>query len=112
MDTEPAAQHVALNLGVTSLVVGITGLVFFSLPVLGLPLSLFGLGLGVLGSVIGIFANGPSLRWGLGGTGVSFLALAVQLAIANAPGANLPGTTIPKTWQPPPGTPFVPPPAS
>jgi hypothetical protein len=111
MDKEPASQHVASNLGMSSLVIGITGLFLFFLPILGIPLSLFGLGFGVIGSVVGFFAKGPSIRWGLGGIGVSALALAANLGIANGSGANISGSNVPKSWQSVPGTIYVPPPA-
>ena len=104
MENQTTTQQMASNLGMASLVIGIIGLFLFVMPILGTPLSVFGLGFGILGSVVGFFAKGVAIRWGLGGMGISILALAVNLGIANAPGANAPGANvpagnIPKTWQ-------------
>jgi hypothetical protein len=112
MNDEPASQRLTSYLGMSSVVIGITGLFLFLLPILGIPLSLFGLAFGVLGSAFGIFVHGDSLRWGLGGTAVSALALAVNLSIAYAPDANAPGYNVPKNWQAAPGAAYVSPPAS
>jgi hypothetical protein len=109
---EPASQRLASSLGMSSLVIGITGLFLFLLPILGIPLSLFGVGFGLVASVLSIFAKGSAIRWGLGGTGVSALALAVNLGIAHAPAAKPPGYNAAKNWQSVPGAAYVPPPAS
>jgi hypothetical protein len=80
MDNE--LRNLGPNLGMSSLVIGIVGLFLFVLPILGIPLSLFGLGFGLIGLLVAFFTQDASLRWSVGGIGVSSLALAVNLAIA------------------------------
>jgi hypothetical protein len=99
------------GLGMTSLVLGFIGLSLFFLPVLGIPISLCALGFGVAGLVVAFFTATASLRSSIGGIGLSCLALAVNVAIANAPAGYLPRPDVPKPWQAVPDRPFVAPPA-
>src|SRR5947209_9677417 len=100
-----------IGLGMTSLVLGVIALLLFFLPILGIPLAAFGMLFGVVGFCVGLISPGTSLRWSVGGTAISALALAINLAIAYAPGGYLPGRQVPRPWQEPPGRPYTPPPA-
>ncbi len=64
------------GLGMSSLVLGTVGLMLFFLPILGIPISVLGLACGLVGFGIALFRPRVSLRWGLGGIGMSALALA------------------------------------
>jgi hypothetical protein len=95
----------------TSLVLGSIGLLFFFLPVLGIPVSAFGLLFGIVG-FFGVLLGGEArLRTTLIGIALSFLALAINVAIAYAPGGYLPSRELPRSWQSPSERLYVPPPA-
>jgi hypothetical protein len=100
-----------LGLGMASLVLGFIGLSLFLLPIIGIPVSLFGLCFGVVGFVLALLSPTVSLRGSIGGIGLSGLALAVNLAIAYAPGGYSPRPDVPQPWQAVPDRPFVAPPA-
>ncbi len=100
-----------IGLGMTSLVLGVIALLLFFLPVLGIPLAAFGVFFGIVGFFVGLFSPGTSLRWSVGGTTMSALALAINIAIAYAPGGYLPGRQVPQLWEQRPGRPNIPPPA-
>jgi ABC-type Fe3+-siderophore transport system permease subunit len=115
MNSLPEVHSPPMELGMSSLVLGTIGLMLFFLPVLGIPISAFGLLFGLLGLVAALFwskgGGGARLRWTLAGIAVSFLGLAVNIAIAYAPAGYLPGRDVPQLWQSPPDRPYVPPPA-
>jgi hypothetical protein len=100
-----------VGLGMASLVLGIIGLMLFFLPILAVPLSVLGLGFGILGVVTALLGWPSNLRWGLGGTALCGLSLAVNLAIMYAPGGYLPSRSVPRLWQPVYDRPYVAPPA-
>jgi hypothetical protein len=100
-----------MGLGMTSLVLGVIGLLLAFLPVLGIPLSVCGLACGLIGLVGGLFEGGLVLRWGLGGTFLSGMALFVNIAIVYAPAGYTPGPSTPLPWRPPTDRPYVSPPA-
>ncbi len=100
-----------MGLGMTSLVLGVIALLVAFMPVLGIPLSVCGLGFGLVGLVGGLFRGGIVLRWGLGGTFLSGMALFVNIALAYAPAGYTPGPSTPPPWNPPTDRPYVPPPA-
>ena len=81
------------------------------MPVLGIPICLFALLFGLLGLIAALLDLGPSLRITLGGIGAALLALAVNLAVAFAPGGYEPQPTVPAIWNPVPDRPSNPPPA-
>ena len=93
MSSLPEVHSPPVGLGMSSLVIGTIGLMLFFLPVLGIPISAFGLLFGLLGLLVtlvgGRAGGGARLRWTLAGIAVSCLGLAVNIAIAYAPG--LPG---------------------
>lgn len=96
--------------GVTSLVLGMIGLVLFFLPILGGPISSAGLMAGLIGwSAASIWRRG-SLRWSVGGSALSSLALAMNLAIAFAPAAGLSTRDVPPAVQMPDHA-YIPPPS-
>ncbi len=97
--------------GILSLVLGAIGLLLFLLPILGLPIGACGLLFGLIGTTVAFRSGGVLLRWGLLGVALSATALAVNVAIAYAPGGYLPGRKVPPPWQPIPDRPYVPPPA-
>jgi hypothetical protein len=94
-----------------SVVLGIIALMVGFLPVLGIPISAFGLLFGLIGLVAAFFPSGATLRWSVGGVAVCSLALALNVAIAFAPGGYQPNPEVPKSWQPVPDRPSYPPPA-
>jgi hypothetical protein len=100
-----------LGLGMASVVLGLIALMVGFLPVLGIPISAFGLLCGLVGLAGAFFPTGASLRWSVGGVGVCAAALALNLAIAYAPGGEVPTPVIPKPWQGVPDRPSNPPPA-
>jgi hypothetical protein len=99
-----------LGLGMVSLVLGTIALLLAFLPILGIPISLLGILFGLVGVIGGFVRRGLTLRWGLGGTALSSLALGVNLALVYAPEGYLPTRAVPPAWQPPPGRPYIPPP--
>ena len=70
------------GLGMSSLVLGTVGLMLFFLPILGIPISVLGLFFGLVGFGVGLFRPRVSLRWSLGGIGMSALALLLNIGIA------------------------------
>jgi hypothetical protein len=111
MSDLPRTPFPLLALGMLSLVLGTIGLLLFFLPVLGVPVSAFALLVGVLATVLAPFGVGGTLRWALAGLVMSAAALAVNLAIAYAPGGYLPDPHVLPPWQRVPDRPYVPPPA-
>jgi hypothetical protein len=111
MSTPRQPRAPLVGLGMTSLVISVIALLLFLFPVLGIPLSALGVVFGVIGLVAALVTSETSLRWSVGGIAVSCLALAVNLAIANAPAGYVPGRRVPQLWRPEPYTPYVPPPA-
>jgi hypothetical protein len=107
----PETENPPIALGMLSLVLGTIGLLLFFLPILGLPISAFASFFGLLGVVAALAPGGVRLRWALLGSGVAFVALAVNIAILYAPGGYLPDPVVPRPWQPVPDRPYVPPPA-
>jgi hypothetical protein len=100
------------GLGMASLVLGTVALMLFFLPVLGIPISVLGLLFGLVGSGVALFRPRVSLRWGLGGIGMSALALLLNIGIVYAPAGYIPtGGQQPPPWQAVPDRPYVPPPA-
>ena len=69
---------------------GVVGLLLFFLPILSIPLGGVGLVFGFSGLVFALLNSWTSLRWSVAGIVLSGLALAVSLAIAQAPAGNLP----------------------
>jgi hypothetical protein len=101
------------GLGMSSLVLGTIALILFFLPILGIPISVLGLAFGLAGFWIGLFRPKVSLRWSLGGIGMSVLALLVNIGIVFAPAGYIPtGQRHPPPWRAPPDRPYVPPPAN
>ncbi len=98
-------------LGMTSLVQAVIALFLGVIPVLGIPIGLFALLFGVLGLIAALLGLGPTLRVRLHGLGASFLALAVNFAVAFAPVGYQPSPHVPAQWQPVPDRPTVSPPA-
>jgi hypothetical protein len=105
------AQDPPLGLGLSSVLLGAVGLLLFFMPVLAIPLAavglLFGLG-GLLADLLGVRAG---LRWSLGGSVLSALALAVGIAVSEAPEGYLPARRMPLDTQAVPARPYIPPPA-
>lgn len=85
MNRFPETENRTLGLGMTSLVLGTIGLLLFFLPILGIPISAFGLLFGLIGLGATLFGGGAMLRWSVAGMGLSFLALAINIAIAYTP---------------------------
>jgi hypothetical protein len=109
----PSAEHEPLPvpLGMTSIVLGVVALVGSLLPVLGLPLAASGMAFGIAGCVSSFRLKRVSLRWSLGGLGVSSLALAAAVVLSYAPSTSFQGYRVPEMWEPPPDRPSNPPPA-
>ena len=103
------------GLGMASLVLGTIALMLFFLPVLGIPISVLGLFFGLCGFGGALVRRGVSLRWSLGGSCMSALALLVNIGIVFSPAGYIPtgqgSQGQPPPWRPPPGRPYVPPPA-
>jgi hypothetical protein len=112
MSNLPRTPLPLLALGMLSLVLGTIGLLLFFLPILGVPVSAFALLVGVLATIMAPFGIGGRLRWALAGLAMSATALAVNLAIAYAPGGYLPNPHGLPSWQAVPDRPYVPPPAA
>jgi hypothetical protein len=110
MTTSPATQDPPLGIGLTSVVLGSVGLALFFLPVLGIPLGGLGLAFGTLGLATAFWCGWASLRWSIAGIAISALALAIGIAIADAPAGYLPTRSVPLDTQPVPSRPYVPPP--
>jgi hypothetical protein len=112
MSTLPQTQSPSVALGMLSLVLGTIALLLFLLPVLGVPIAAVALLVGILATALAPFGIGGSLRWALAGSAMSAVALALNLAIAYAPGGYLPEPHVLPPWQHVPGRPYVPPPAT
>ena len=101
------------GLGMSSLVLGTVGLMLFFLPILGVPISVMGLFFGLVGLGIARFRPRVSLRWSLGGIGMSALALVMNVGILFAPAGYIPtGVQELPPWRAVPDRPYVPPPAN
>jgi hypothetical protein len=100
-----------LGMGLTSVILGTVGMLLFFLPILSIPLGGIGLVFGFSGLVLALVGGWTSLRWSIIGIAVSGLALAVSIAIAQAPAGYLPTRTVPLDTQPVPDRRYVPPPA-
>jgi hypothetical protein len=100
-----------VGLGLTAVVLGAVGGLLFFLPVLSIPLGGAGLVFGLSGLVLAVRGGWVSVCWSVVGLAVSGLALAVGLAIAQAPAGYLPVRRVPLDTQPVPSRPYVPPPA-
>jgi hypothetical protein len=98
-------------LGMTSFVLAVIALLLAFLPILGIPLSVCGVVIGAAAFITALFIGGSNLRWGLAGLAASGLALAVNLAIAFAPGSEVPSLTRPEPWQPTTDNAYVAPPS-
>ncbi len=89
MSNTAQTHQPSIGLGVTAVALGAVGLLLLFLPVLSVPLSVLGLAFG-LGGLWAGFVGGPRvLRWAIGGTLVSAIALALSLAIVYAPAGLL-----------------------
>ncbi|MEN6452036.1 MAG: hypothetical protein ABFC96_16220 [Thermoguttaceae bacterium] len=109
--SDPTTTHdPPLGLGLTAVVLGSVGLLLFFMPVLGVPLGGLGVLFGLAGLVSTVRVGRATLRWSIAGTVVSALALAIGLAIAQAPSGYGPSRPIPLDEQPVPQRPFIPPP--
>jgi hypothetical protein len=95
-----------------SLVLGVIALLLFFMPILGIPLSVCGMFFGIVGLFASFTASRTNLRASIAGLAASSLALAINVAIANAPAGYLHDPTVPRLWQPVPDRPHAPPPAS
>ena len=111
MTISPNTHDPPLGLGLTAVVLGVVGLVLFFLPILSIPLGGVGLVFGFAGFVLALMGGRSSLRWSVAGIALSCLALAISLAIAQAPAGYLPSRAIPLDTQRVPDRPYVPPPA-
>jgi hypothetical protein len=100
-----------LGVGLTSLVFGAVGVLLFFMPILGIPLAGIGVVFGLAGVALVLPRGWSSLRWPIAGLVVSGAALAVGLAIAEAPAGSSWSRTIPLDSQPVRETPYVSPPA-
>lgn len=86
MSPRPPMRTPPASLGMLSLVLGTIGLLLFFLPILGAPISAFGLLFGLIGLGFAFAPGGVRLRWSLLGCVLSAGALAINVAIAYAPG--------------------------
>ena len=100
------------GLGMASLVLGTIAMMLFFLPILCIPISVLGLLFGLMGFGGALLRPGVSLRWSLGGVGMSALALLLNIGIVFAPAGYIPtGGQGPPPWRAVPDRPYVPPPA-
>ncbi len=86
MRPPPSTRTPPASLGMLSLVLGTIGLLLFFLPILGAPISAFGLLFGLIGLGFAVAPGGVRLRWSLLGCALSAGALALNAAVAYAPG--------------------------
>ncbi len=98
--------------GLASVVISTAGLLLFFLPILGVPVAACGLLLAIAGLFTAAFRDRSNLRWSIVGIVVSCAALAVGLAMNNAPHGHRPGSAVPRLWQSPPNRLYIPPPAA
>jgi hypothetical protein len=94
-----------------SFVLAVIALLLVFLPILGIPLSVCGMVLGIGALATALFIRGSNLRWGLAGLAASSFALAVNLAVAYAPGPEVPNPERPAMWQPATDKAYVAPPS-
>ncbi len=111
MTKSPQTADPPLGMGLTSVILGAVGVLLFFLPILSIPLGGVGLVFGLSSLVLALVGGWTSLRWSIAGVVTSGLALAVGIAIAQAPAGYLPTGTVPLNTQPVPERPYVPPPA-
>ena len=111
MDLPSQPRAPMLSFSMTSLVLGFLSTLVFFMPVLGIPIALSGVVCGVVGICFAWRSREYSMRWGLGGLGLSLLALGMLLALYYAPEGYLMRVRMPHRWQPPADRPYVAPPA-
>src|SRR5262245_17319523 len=96
--------------GMISLVLGHIALALFFMPVLGFPLGVCGLLSGIVGFLVALTYRGVNWRWSVAGLAVCLLAMAINVAVFQAPEEILPRRRVPQA-QPAPERPTPPPPA-
>ena len=97
--------------GMISLVFGHIALALFFMPVLGFPLAMCGLLSGLVGFFVALTYRGVNWRWSVAGLGVCMLAMAVNVAVSQAPEEIVPRRRVAPQGQPAPLRPAPPPPA-
>ncbi len=110
MNAQALSRAPLMAFGMTSLVLGFLALLLFFLPILTIPIAVCGLACGIAGLGFALAAPGYSLRWALGGTALSLVALGVGFAVLYAPEGYHLQLRQPTPWQPPRDRPFVAPP--
>jgi hypothetical protein len=111
MMERPLPPRLLPAFGMISLVFGHIALALFFMPVLGFPLGVCGLASGLIGFVVAVTYRGVNWRWSIAGLAVCMLAIAVNVAVWQAPEEILPRRRLPTQWQPAPQRPAPPPPA-
>ncbi len=111
MTMSRATQDPPLSLGLTSVLLGAVALLLAGLPILAIPLGGVGLLFGLGGLLADLLRGRRTLRWSVGGTVLSALALTLSVAINEAPEGYLPARRIPLDTQPVPVRPYISPPA-
>jgi hypothetical protein len=112
MQLPPPPRAPMMSFSMTSLVLGFLATLVFFMPILGIPIAVAGVVCGIIGIVFALRSPEYSIRWGLGGLGLSLLALSTLLALYYAPEAYLMRYRAARRWQPPADRPYVAPPAS
>jgi len=101
----------SVGLGLASITLGAVGLMLFILPILALPICGAGLATGTVAALVALTRDPTDLRLSMTGMAVCLLAIAVSIAIAQAPGDYLDPYPPPPGVAPLPPRQFVPPPA-
>jgi len=101
-----------LGLGLASTVLGAVGLLLFVLPILSIPISACGFLSGAVGVAWAFARRSVDWRLSLAGSVLCGLALAIDIAIAYAPGGYFGRPAEPSTISPALPRPYIPPPAA
>jgi hypothetical protein len=101
-----------VEVGLAAAALGSVAAVLILLPVISIPLSAIGLLCGTVGVIAAWRGYPNSLRAAIAGFVLCCITLGTGVLINFAPRSETPGRSIIPLWEPPPGRPSVPPPAS
>ena len=101
-----------IETGLAAATLGSVAAVLILLPVISVPLSAIGLICGAVGVISAWYGYPNSLRAAVAGSLLCCITLGTGVLIHFAPRSETPGRGMIPLWEPPPGRPSVPPPAS
>ena len=101
-----------VEVGLAAAALGSVAAVLLLLPVISIPLSMIGVVCGAIGFVAARRGYPNSLRLAILGAVLCSITLSAGVLVNFAPRSETPSRSPIPLWEPPPGRPSVPPPAS